>query len=373
MKSFYKIAPYIFLIPVIIMSMVVCSNSYDNKNNEDIIFKEDFEPDNSQHYKTVPNDLVLIYDGGSHRNIKWDKDHFSPYVSLAKEDKHQLLFDGFLFLEIKDGKGRGFASGYEKQAARKIEWKNLLENYFIENNAIHALNAQIEDVVKTHVISGKFEKRKVIISTPEPIPNQKDWGELDNIKMDFSNRKDRLAACKWYIEYAEQLFKKADFKYVELVGFYWLAEEATNSRDLGKYVADYIYKKGYDFYWIPYFNSDGYQEWKTLGFNQVYYQPNYFFNEKVPYSQLEEACRRAKINSMNMEIEFDERVLAKNGWGYRLNDYLDVFTKYGVFDSLKVAYYQGGDAFFQLSQSKNPIDSELYNKLTDIIIRRQED
>lgn len=371
MKSFYRIAPYIFLIPVIIMSMVVCSNSYNNKNNEDIIFKEDIEPDNSKHYKTAPSDLVLIYDGGSHRKIKWDKDHFSPYVSLVKEDEHKLLFDGFLFLEIKDGKGRGFASGYEKQAARKIEWENLLENYFTENNAIHALNAQIEDVVIKHALSGEFEKRKVIISIPEPIPDQKDWGELDNNKMDFSNRKDRLAACKWYIEYAEQLFKKADFKYVELVGFYWLAEEATNSRDLGKYVADFVYKKGYDFYWIPYFNSDGYQEWKTLGFNQVYYQPNYFFNEKVPYSQLEEACRRAKINSMNMEIEFDERVLAKNGWGYRLNDYLDVFTKYGVFDSLKVAYYQGGDAFFQLSQSKNSIDSELYNKLTDIIIRRQ--
>jgi hypothetical protein len=74
---------------------------------------------------------------------------------------------------------------------------------------------------------------------------------------------------------------------------------------------------------------------------------------------------------MNMEVEFDERVLAKNGWGYRLNDYLDVFTKYGVFDSLKVAYYQGGDAFFQLSQSKDSTDSELYNRLTDIIIRRQ--
>lgn len=368
--TFHKFAACILIIPAITISLIVCSGSY-NKNGEDILFKEDVEPDNSKHYKAIPNDLVLIYDGGAHRNIKWDKDHFAPYLFLEKEGKYKSLFDGFLFLEIKDGKGRGFASGYEKEAARKTEWKNLLENYFTENNAIHALNGQIEDVVKNNSIEGKLEKRKVVLSVPEPIPNQKDWGELNNNKMDFSHRKDRLAACEWYIEYAEQLFKSANFEYVELVGFYWLAEEATHSRDLAKYVANFVYNRGYDFYWIPYFNSDGYEEWETLGFNQVYYQPNYFFNEKVPYSQLEEACQRAKNNLMNMEVEFDERALSRNGWGYRLNDYLDVFTKYGVFDSLKVAYYQGGDALFQLSQSKDPADYELYHRLTDIIIRRQ--
>ncbi len=371
MKPFYKLSSYFLFIPIIMATMIVCSNSY-NKVDEEIIFKEDIELDNTKNHKTVPKDMVLIYDGGAHRSVKWDKNHFSPYIYSIKEGEHKLLFDGFLFLEITDGNGRGFASGYQKNAARKVEWENLLLNYFTENNAVHALNSRIEDLVKSKTISGKYEKRKVIISIPEPIPNQKDWGELENRQLDFSNRKDRIAACKWYIEYAEQLFREANFEYVELVGFYWLAEEATNSRDLAKYIADIIYKKDYDFYWIPYFNSDGYQEWKTLGFNQVYYQPNYFFNENVPYSQLEEACKRAKKHGMNMEVEFDEKALAKNGWGYRLYDYLDVFSQYEVFDSLNVAYYQGGDAFFQLSQSKDSSDIELYNKLTDIIIKRQE-
>ncbi|WP_294082259.1 DUF4855 domain-containing protein [Proteiniphilum sp. UBA5384] len=369
---FHITVQYSLILPAIITSILACSNSHGNKTDEDLIFKEDIELDNLKHHKAVPNDLVLIYDGGAHRNIKWDKSHFAPYIFTEKEGESNLLFDGFLFLEIKDGNGRGFASGYEKAAARKIEWEKLLENFFIKNNAIHALNEQIDELVKSRIIDGTIEKRKVILSIPEPIPNQKDWGELKNQKMDFSNRKDRLAACEWYIEYAEQLFKKANLKHVELVGFYWLAEEATNSRDLAKYVANYIYKKGYDFYWIPYFNSDGYEEWQTLGFNQIYYQPNYFFNESVPYSQLEKACQRAKDNFMHMEIEFDERVLASSGWGYRLSDYLDVFTKYGVFDTLKVAYYQGGDAFYQLSQSKDPEDQQLYNRLTDIIIKRQD-
>lgn len=367
-----KILTYVPLFLSTILCLIVCSNGYSGNSDDEIIFREDVKLENHKHYKAVPNDLVLIYDGGIHRNIKWDKNHFSPYVSTLKSEKHTLLFDGFLFLEIKDGKGRGFASGYEKLAARKTEWTALLENYFSEGNAIHALNAQLEDVFLSGKIADELDKRKVVLALPEPIPNQTDWGELDGISLNFSNKKDRLKACKWYIDYAEQLFKKANFNYVELVGFYWLAEEATNSRDLAKDVAAFIYKKDYDFYWIPYFNSDGYQEWKSLGFNQVYYQPNYFFNEKVPFTQLQEACERARNNQMNMEVEFDERVLKNSkDWGQRLNDYLDVFEKNGVFDSLKVAYYQGGDAFYRLSQSKYSEDVQLYNRLIDIIISRQ--
>ncbi len=369
MKPFYRLSSYLLFIPIITVTMALHSISY--KEDKEVTSQGEIELDNIRNHKAVPKDMVLIYDGGAHRSIKWDKDHFSPYIYSIKEGEHKLLFDGFLFLEIKDGNGRGFASGYEKLAARKIEWENLLQNYFTENNAIDALNARVEDLMRNQTIAGNYEKRKVIISIPEPIPNQKDWGKLENRELDFSNGEDRIAACKWYIEYAEQLFKKADFEYLELVGFYWLAEEATNSRDLAKYIADIVYQKGYDFYWIPYFNSDGYQEWKRLGFNQVYYQPNYFFNENVPYSQLEEACKRAKIHGMNMEVEFDERVLAKNGWGYRLDDYLDVFAQYEVLDSLNIAYYQGGDAFFRLSQSQESSDIALYNRLTDMIIKRQ--
>ncbi|MFA5587283.1 MAG: DUF4855 domain-containing protein, partial [Mariniphaga sp.] len=182
----------------------------------------------------------------------------------------------------------------------------------------------------------------------------------------------RLDACKWYIDYAEQLFQNASFEHVELVGFYWLAEEATNSRDLAKDVADYLYEKKYDFYWIPYFNSDGYSEWSNLGFNVPYYQPNYFFNENIPYSRLQEACNRAKKFQMNMEIEFDDRALKNMGWGYRLTDYLDVYENNRVFDSLKVAYYQGGDAFYKLSQSEEETDRALYRRVINLIIQRAE-
>ena len=44
-------------------------------------------------------DLVLIYDGGDHRKIDWNKDKFAPYVSTDVVDgKEQWLYDGVLFL-----------------------------------------------------------------------------------------------------------------------------------------------------------------------------------------------------------------------------------------------------------------------------------
>ena len=353
-------------------TLAVCSNGNRTDNDEELIFKEEQTPLTTPHNNEVPKHLVLIYDGGIHRNIQWDSEHFAPYVSTEVNGEANWLFDGFLFLEIKDGQGRGFASGYEKQAARKIEWENLLHNYFREGNAIHALNKQIGSIRKEGS-NKEFTKRKVVLSLPEPIPGQVDWGIIDGRPLRFSNKKDRLDACKWYINYAEELFQNANFENVELVGFYWLAEEATNSRDLALDVATYIYSKKYDFYWIPYFNSDGYSEWKNLGFNVVYYQPNYFFNENTPYERLQEACNRAQKFQMNLEVEFDDRALKNSkDWGYRLRDYLDVFERNGAFDSLKVAYYQGGDAFYKLSLSKEPADVELHQRLIRLITKNKE-
>ncbi|MDD3625430.1 MAG: DUF4855 domain-containing protein [Proteiniphilum sp.] len=315
-------------------------------------------------------DMVLIYDGGAHRTIQWDKEHFAPYVSLENEEgKKDWLFDGFLFLEIHDGT-RGFASYYKDLAARKAEWTSLIDNYFREDNAIMALNSHISEI-RGQSSTKKFSKRKVVITVPEPIPNQTDWGEIDGKVMDFSKQEDRLEAVKWYIDYAIESFKKANPYNLELAGFYWVAEEATNSRDLVKDVADYTNEKGGRLYWIPYFNSDGFHEWKALGFDQAFYQPNYFFSEDRPISQIEKACKDAMKYGMSMEMEFDDRALAKHGWGYRMKDYIRVFDQYKVWDRMEVAYYQGGDAFYKLYHSDDPEDNKLYLQLAKIIAGRQ--
>lgn len=314
-------------------------------------------------------DLVLIYGGPQREPI--DSEFVYPYVAYTDSTGQQhWMFDGFLFLEIRDGKGHGFASYYEDSSARKEDWLQLVEAYFKPGRGIRAIDDCIEKV--SGQIGVPPYRRRVVMSLPEPIPNVTYWGEIDGKKLDFSKTEDRIIASKWYVDYVIGKFQEESLKHVDLSGFYWLAEEATNSRVLTKEIGDYIRQKGLNLNWIPYWGSDGNSEWRALNFDQAYIQPNYFFNESTPLERLDDACMFATEHQMNMEMEFDERALKNNGnWGYRLYDYIAAYRKHGVLDSLDIAYYQGGRGLYNLYKSNDPDDQRLYRCFSDMITTRQ--
>lgn len=323
--------------------------------------------------KKVISDMVLMYYGGSHRKTEWNKDQCMKSVAYRdKENKPHWMFDGFLLLEFKDGKGRGFASYYEQQSARKEEWKALCDSYFRKDIALNAIEECIDDV-KAEIGSPKH-RRKVVLTLPEPIPNQKDWGELDGRSADFSNDAERVKACKWYIDYAIKKFKEAQFQNIALDGFYWVAEEATHSRTILHEIGAYMRSLGYKFYWIPYWGSDGHGEWKDLKFDVAYQQPNYFFYEQKPDSlHLKNVCKFAKDKEMYLEVEFDERALKKNKdyRADRLHDYMEAFEKYGALYNIPLAYYIGDCMVYDLATSSYKEDRELYDWFAKIVVKRQ--
>lgn len=316
------------------------------------------------------SDLALIYDGGMHRK-EWNEERFRPYVYAPREQGPgaDWLFDGFLFLEIYDGDRCGFASGYRPVPAKKEDWLKLIDGYFSPDRSIIALDNCIENAKK--VCGDLNKKRKVVISLPEPIPNQKDWGVLNGKKLDFSKDEDRIAACEWYIGYIITRFKDAGLKNVELGGFYWLAEEATHTRTFVKIVSDYIHRQKQEFYWIPYFKSDGYNTWKELGFDHAYLQPNHFFNDTIPDTRIDDACAIARQYGMSMELEFDETAVKKRGRGKRLEAYLEGFKRNKVFEQSDIAYYHGSDGLNALWNGEKE-DRVLYYELINLIIERQQ-
>lgn len=329
------------------------------------------KPAAAQNYQTTGiQDLALIYQGGSHR-LDWTVDEFRPYVvNHFADGTKDWLFDGFLFLEFKDGSGRNYTVGYEKLNARKGEWAWLLDRIFEQGKSLSALDQCIGEQIRE--IGKPAFKHQVVLGLPEAIRDQKDWGELDGRVMDFSKEEDQIAATKWYIDELLERFKAAGYKHLELSGFYWVAEDTHHCADLTIPLSEYIHAKGKLFYWIPYWQAKGHEEWKRLGFDVAYQQPNHFFNHSIPDSRLDDACATARRHGMAMEFEFDEKATADipNSSYDRMVAYINHFEKNDVFNSSAVAYYCGNRGVLTLNESKNPKDKALMDRLARIIRMR---
>ncbi|MDE5608108.1 MAG: DUF4855 domain-containing protein [Muribaculaceae bacterium] len=335
-------------------------------------------------------DMVLLYGGGTQRYVpNWEGERLQSYVTYTDRSGHKKwFFDAFLFIEFADyGYGSAnvtYATGYRDpstqqylNSATKADWERLAEYYFKPGKNIMALDAFVGQATKT--LGKPSHPRQVIMTIPEPIRNLncRDysspttyWGEIDGRKLDFSKTADRVAAVQWYIDYIRALFDNANLKNVELAGFYWLAEHATESTDILDPISEYLHKMNYSFNWIPYFNANGYAKWKSYGFDYAFLQPNYFFNEATPISQLEQACQMAASANMAMEMEFDDNALARNGRAYKLRNYMDAFRRYKVWNDRPLAYYQGNNTVYTLRTSSSSEDVALYHEFGEFVTTR---
>ncbi len=318
-------------------------------------------------------DLVLIYQGGVHRPMEWIKDQFVPYV-VHKDQKGNVnwLFDGFLFLEFKDGKGRNYVPGYDAKNARRVEWEWLMDRQFEKDKAFSALDQCIADQKK--ILGKPGFRHQLVVGIPSPILGQKDWGEIDGQVMDFSNAEDRVKAAQWYIDLFLERYQQQNYKNIDLSGFYWVDEAVNKDEDLLRAIGDYIRTKNLKLYWIPYWNAKGSDKWKEYNFDFAWIQPNHFFNKKVPDERLDDACAFARKMNMGVEMEFDRRAMAGNeaDMSSRLESYISAFERNGVFRESPIAYYEGGDGFYKFYKSDDPRDQALIDKLAGYIIQRKQ-
>jgi hypothetical protein len=314
-------------------------------------------------------DLVLIYHGSTHRP-DWNVNEMKPYVYTEGKSGFNWLFDGFLFLEIFD-KIRGYEwdPGFGHKTADRDQWEWLLNRYFAQDKGPDALEAILDSL--SHKGKSPVRKRKVVISIPCPVAGFKDWGEINGKRMDFSKAEDQIEAVRWFTDKVLAKWSSKKYKHILLDGFYWVHEAGGKSYEIISEVKEFLNEKEMKLYWIPYWNADKAESWSSLGFDLAYQQPNYFFNTKVPYQRLEDACRFAKQHGMGMEMEFDNNV-ANPEIRPRYYDYIKSFKTNGIWDSSQVAYYEGGGAWLKMSESDDPDTRKMVETLSDIITDRQE-
>lgn len=365
-----KYIPSLFFV---ILVFILSCKSMDKADKNSI----EFQKKNSSILKVDrPLDLVLIYTGGSQRSSGWfNSEHFAPYVSVKREDgTYDWLFDGFLFLEINDGKW-SFWGNHGSVPARKTEWSKLVDTFFTPSENIFALDHQIEKIKKIKN-NDDFVKRKISIVIPEAKDNHQNWGELDGEKMNFNSLDHQIKSIKWYVDYVLKKFDSSRLNNVELVSFYWVVENNPAKIRITEEIKEYVHGKGYDFYWIP--NFLGLEQininWKNIGYDRAYIQPGYFYRSDKDSVRLRESCEMVNGYGLNPYVEVDNRALIRNeNWGYRLHKTIDVFDEFGFWDSKAIAYYQGANTFYSLYHSDEKDDNDLYMRLINIIADRQKE
>ncbi len=313
-------------------------------------------------------DLVLIYHGSTHRP-DWNVNELRPYIYKSDESGFQWLFDGFLFLEIFDKiKRYEWDPGFGYNTASKKEWEWLLDRYFGTGKGPDALELILDSLSKKGEVP--LRPRRIVISIPCPVSGFNGWGEINGKKIDFNKSEDQVEVACWFADRVMKRWKEKSYRHIKFDGFYWVHEAAGKDFAIIPQVKEYLRKEGMKLYWIPYWKAERADQWKTLGFDYAYQQPNYFFNKEIPYQRLDDACVFGKQYDMGMEMEFDNNVI-KPEFRKRFYDYIDSFESNGVWAEGNVAYYEGGGAWLRMSLSNDPEMRKMSTRLSEIIINRQ--
>ena len=327
-------------------------------------------------------DLVLCYGGSTHRTpFGWNKERFAPFVTYTDEaGGEHWLFDSFLCIEFVMVP-YSINLGQKRTSGGREQWQELIDYWFGPDNGVNALEEAVGEAAAR--LGAPAGKRKVVMVMPDPIIYEEYadtntsttyWGELNGRRLDFAKASDRIAAYKWYIDSVRRLFDEADYRYVELAGFYIVSEDLATPGDgwnpeLKRWeevipeVAEYLHALNESLCWIPYNRAAGYRNWKRYGIDYAYMQPNYFWDDKGE-KPLSRFFSDIKANDLAMEFEFDDALLEKTAgsevYRRRLREYMDGAKEHGIYGRKPLAYYHGQNTLYELSVSAAAEDRKLY-------------
>ncbi|MGE5508049.1 MAG: DUF4855 domain-containing protein [Chitinophagales bacterium] len=343
-----------------------------------------FYPPNTPASANLSN-IMLIYSGYYEPPIlgTWMMRDALPYVAyLDRSGKVQdWFFDAFLFLGLQSGRKRAFDSPARATAADKVDWQWYIDRLFADRQQIAAFDEAT--AYAGQELNQPDHKSKIIIAIPNPHTVLDDFGDVDgdgttenftaNDRTVDDAVRDRVKAVKWYVDQTLAKLKEKNFQHLEIVGYYWLEEKinfnAKSEVPTIQAVAKYLHDKGLKFYWIPYFKSSGFREWKDLGFDVAIMQPNYFFTASIPVSRFKETVDLAKQYNMGIEIEGEGRMLDAAGgqWRDRYYEYLNQGIDQGYMKDAIKAYYQGAKALLDASRVSDPQIRRLYDATYEFV------
>ncbi len=272
---------------------------------------------------------------------------------ISRDGKPEVLFQTFI-VRPAGSEERGFL--FESFPANTMDANQVLSKYVSDLFSAGDQMDQLERAaLKVRALTGKDDYRtKVIIGMPNPTGIE----PLQRVQLNLD-----------YINEVIQKWKEVNPQALELVGFYWTNESVPEAdREVVQSIADLIHSKGYKFYWAPYFQAANEVQWKTLGFDFAWLQPNYYFNrDKHPgEDMLGETYNLSRQTGAGTMLEWNWDFLTKPDEASALNAYLDRGLLIGANQTSVLVYDGEGavDAFFSdYNKGLDPIRQKLFDYL----------
>lgn len=289
-------------------------------------------------------------------------EQYIPHLAYINKEGRMTdtFFDSFLYLPYS-------VYTYSKLYKCAEGWKYYVDNVFAKDRNINALEQAAETVEKELGLNNyKVNVFFSILCTKVrygEFPEK--FGDLDGdgVDEDMSTLRDRKKALKWIIDEQLNRYKAGNYKYVSLGGFYWFEEDINYNDefelDLLAFAREYLHSLGLKFFWIPYYQAWGFQDWKENGFDIACMQPNYAFRKDEPAQRLYDNASMTKALGMCVELEIGG---IKPDDIERYKCYLDAGAETGYMNTIKM-YYQGGvpGEFYRSFISDDPLVRSVYD------------
>ena len=315
---------------------------------------------------------------------KPDRWFYDAFLEFGPAPSGNALYADVNLGTTRSGDG-DFYAVLSPNPGRAVDWTGYLDNLFAPGGYLALLDKAVGVAART--LGPPPSPRSVVLSVPYPAPNQSFFGPVRrggpslNFSVTGQNlmkaSEQRLEACRWFVRQCEERWKKAGFRNLAHLGYYWIYESLHYSWDVDDHwVLKEFYKvvrsRRSRVFWIPFyssFNVNLLEPGRGFYFDCAFLQPNHVFYHKIP--GVGKAAREAAERGAGMEMEYYINMDPRWGVGRekyrRFRNYLDGGVKYGYMTESACAYFMGGFDVPLMLNSPDKRERELYHDLADFV------
>jgi hypothetical protein len=317
----------------------------------------------------MPARWVLAYPGSSKGGLGtiYTVDDFVHLIAVVDSSGRptRWLSTGMIFLQLYAPSGRTFTTWIGGQAATGADWREYLDSLLAPTGAFTRLDSAVSMVARAVQPLGSAFAVALMIPYPEPRAGTL---RFDGVTYDLRSTAGRVAAVAAYVQAVRADFASAQYSHLRLDGYYWLSE-SVGAPDTATViaVARAIHRDGLRLLWVPYYFAAGLADWRQLGFDEAWLQPNWFFNRQISPLRVDSAAHRALALGLGVELEFNAKIYSDSDYYDRFGPYLAMLERNPRLRERSVALYEGHGALIHLSRSDLPRDRAIYARLVQVL------